>query len=163
MPASARLARFGQSPPYTFDGWSKKARYSTRFSAATSHIGHGSHVTTLQIPIFLSSPFPLIMGRRKRVLEDGDDSDSSNGSDAPNFGDFGDDPDTREERALFEDPYKRKRRKKGHKEDALYGIFAEDSDDEDVGKKRRSDWAKAPAFVRPGLRVFLLKKLRTVK
>ncbi|RDB23676.1 hypothetical protein Hypma_009153 [Hypsizygus marmoreus] len=91
------------------------------------------------------------MARRKRMLDDDDDSDSSNGSEAE-F-EFENDPTAREERALFEDPYQRKRRRKDGKEDALYGIFAEDSDDEDRGAKgpakkaKKSDWTKAPAFV----------------
>ena len=79
-------------------------------------------------------------------MDDGDDSDSSDSHAL----DLDDDPDVRAERALFEDPYQRKRRRKGGKEDALYGVFAEDSDDEGYSKKasvRRSDWAKAPAFV----------------
>ncbi|KAK7056344.1 hypothetical protein VNI00_002898 [Paramarasmius palmivorus] len=95
------------------------------------------------------------MGRRKRVIEDDDDSDSYEGSE--NDDDFGlnEDPDTREERALFENPYKRKRRRKNGKEQALYGIFA-DSDEEEggsgrrggkAGQSKRSDWTKAPAFV----------------
>ncbi|RXW22157.1 hypothetical protein EST38_g3707 [Candolleomyces aberdarensis] len=90
------------------------------------------------------------MGRRKRVLDDGDDSDSSNNSGGPDFDD--NDPDAREERALFEDPYKRKRRRKNGKEDALYGVFGEDSEDEGFSRKpaasrKPRDWAKAPAFV----------------
>lgn len=79
-------------------------------------------------------------------MDDGDDSDSSDSHAL----DLDDDPDVRAERALFEDPYQRKRRRKGGKEDALYGVFAEESDDESYSKKasvRRSDWAKAPAFV----------------
>ena len=92
------------------------------------------------------------MARRKRVLDDGDDSDSVDGSDNPDF-DFDNDPDAREERALFENPYGHKRRRKNGKEDALYGIFAEDSDEDGGGKRgldsksKRSDWTKAPAFV----------------
>jgi tuftelin-interacting protein 11 len=90
------------------------------------------------------------MARRKRVLDDGDDSDSPGSvdgleSDLEN-------PDAREERALFENPYQNKRRKTNGKEDALYGIFAESSEDEGangrnsrVGSKT-SDWTKAPAF-----------------
>ncbi len=89
------------------------------------------------------------MARRKRLLDDGDDSDS-NASEQDY--DFGGDPDTREERDLFENPYRKRRRTTG-KDDATYGIFAEDSEDEGFGKGRkpttskRSDWAKAPAFV----------------
>ncbi|KAF9071594.1 GC-rich sequence DNA-binding factor-like protein-domain-containing protein [Rhodocollybia butyracea] len=90
------------------------------------------------------------MARKKRILEDDSDSDSYAGSDA---GDFvpNESADAREERELFENPYSRKRQKRNGKEDALYGIFAEDSDDENsgrgTGKKKRSDWTKAPAFV----------------
>jgi tuftelin-interacting protein 11 len=91
------------------------------------------------------------MARRKRVLDDGDDSDSPGSEDDRDF-DLENDPDAREERALFENPYQNKRRKKNGKEDALYGIFAESSEDEGtngrtskVGSKR-SDWAKAPTF-----------------
>ncbi|KAH9951153.1 TFP11-domain-containing protein [Amylocystis lapponica] len=93
------------------------------------------------------------MARRKRQLLE-DDSDSSPASD-DDFNDPGhdlNDPDAREERALFEDPYKRKRRRKNGKEDAIYGVFG--SDDEDGGfdgrrgkAEKRSDWTKAPAFV----------------
>ncbi|PPQ73235.1 hypothetical protein CVT26_015038 [Gymnopilus dilepis] len=89
------------------------------------------------------------MARRKRVLDDGDDSDSSNGSEQLDL-DFENDPDAREERALFENPYAHKRRKKNGKEDALYGIFAENSDEEEVRSNRpskRRDWTKAPAFI----------------
>ncbi|KAH9479550.1 G-patch domain-containing protein [Psilocybe cubensis] len=92
------------------------------------------------------------MARRKRVLDDGDDSDSLDGSDNPDF-DFENDPDAREERALFENPYGHKRRRRNGKEDALYGVFADNSEDEDIGRggkasaSKRSDWAKAPAFV----------------
>jgi tuftelin-interacting protein 11 len=92
------------------------------------------------------------MGRRKRVLDDGDDSDSNDTSDVPDF-DFDNDPDAREERALFENPYRNKRRRTNGKEDTLYGIFAENSDEEDgprrgtASRVKRSDWSKAPAFV----------------
>ncbi|TEB36634.1 TFP11-domain-containing protein [Coprinellus micaceus] len=93
------------------------------------------------------------MGRRKRVLDDGDDSDSSNASEGPDLDDFdNNDPDARAERALFKDPYQRKRPKRNGKEDAIYGVFGDDSEDEGYGRKpaerkKRSDWAKAPAFV----------------
>ncbi|KAH8075873.1 TFP11-domain-containing protein [Cristinia sonorae] len=99
------------------------------------------------------------MARRKRnILEDDDDSDSSVSDDNDDLNDptyDHDDPDAREERALFENPYQRKRRRKNGKEDAIYGVFASSDEDEDEGfgkKKRgkghkRSDWTKAPAFV----------------
>ena len=61
------------------------------------------------------------MARKKRLLDDGDDSDSPVGSDA-DF-DLENDPDVREERDLFENPYRKRRR------------------------TNDSDWAKAPAFV----------------
>lgn len=104
------------------------------------------------------------MARRKRVLDDDDDSDSSVGS-YNNDVDFDNDPDAREERALFEDPYQRKRRRKDGKEDALYGVFADDSEDDTRkpaagggGRKaKRSDWTKAPAFV-SGVKVDLDKE-----
>ena len=86
------------------------------------------------------------------MLDDGDDSDSGGNSDDPNL-DFDNDPDAREERALFENPYQNKRRRRNGKEDALYGIFADDTDDDDnrkgpsTSKSKRNDWTKAPAFV----------------
>ncbi|THH11314.1 hypothetical protein EW145_g734 [Phellinidium pouzarii] len=94
------------------------------------------------------------MARRKRVLDDSDDSDSSPDSDEGDFNNFGlnDDPDERAERELLENPYGRKRRRKVNgKDDATYGVFADDSEDEGFGgrKKRpekRSDWTKAPVF-----------------
>ena len=79
------------------------------------------------------------MPRRKRdVLED-DDSDSSvsNGGDLDDIDFTNEDPDAREERALFEDPYKRKRRRKGGKDDAIYGVFA--SSDEDESEEGEED------------------------
>ncbi|KAF8817454.1 Sip1/TFIP11 interacting protein [Phlegmacium glaucopus] len=91
------------------------------------------------------------MGRRKRVLDDGDDSDSPGSADGLDF-DLENDPDAREERALFENPYQNKRRRTNGKEDALYGIFAESSEDEGTGgrtsrvRSKRSDWTKAPTF-----------------
>ena len=74
------------------------------------------------------------MARRKRqFLDDGDESDSSKGSedDLNDYGVEDNDPDVRAERALFEDPYGRKKRRRTNgKDDATYGIFAEDSEDE---------------------------------
>ncbi|KDQ61383.1 hypothetical protein JAAARDRAFT_190163 [Jaapia argillacea MUCL 33604] len=97
------------------------------------------------------------MARRKRaLLEDDDDSDSYDGSDLDDTRELQEtDPDLRDERALFENPYKRKRqRKQDGREDAIYGVFGEDSEDEGFGApkgkpapKKKSDWAKAPAFV----------------
>ena len=92
------------------------------------------------------------MGRRKRqFLDDGDsDSGASEGSEADlQLND--NDPDARDERALFEDPYRHKRRRRDEKEDAIYGVFG-DSDDEGYTQKggarqKKTDWTKAPAFV----------------
>ena len=86
------------------------------------------------------------MTRRKRVLDDGDDSDSSGSVDGRDF-DLENDPDAREERALFENPYQNKRRKRNGKEDALYGIFAGSSEDEGTdGRTSRVKWTNAPTF-----------------
>ena len=46
-----------------------------------------------------------------------------------------------------EDTYSNKRRRAYGKDRAVYGIFGEDSEDEDVGRGKRSDWTKAPVFV----------------
>ena len=103
-----------------------------------------------------SSPIPHLhrsMARRKRQILEDDDDDSSPVSDADDYNAVNFDPDAREERELFEDPYKRKRRRKNGKEDAIYGVFADDDEDEGFGGRRgakaekRRDWAKAPAFV----------------
>ncbi|RPD53373.1 TFP11-domain-containing protein [Lentinus tigrinus ALCF2SS1-7] len=89
------------------------------------------------------------MARRKRQFLEDDDSDSSPVSDVdePTFDD--NDPDARAERELFENPYKRKRRRKNAKEDAIYGVFASDDDEEDekVMRRKTRTRAKAPAFV----------------
>ncbi|KAJ3989288.1 GC-rich sequence DNA-binding factor-like protein-domain-containing protein [Lentinula detonsa] len=94
------------------------------------------------------------MARRKRIIDDDSGSDSYNGSEVEDFP-MNESADAREERELFENPYQRKRRKRNGKEDSLYGVFAEDLD-EDAGvggrnlnsrKNKRSDWTKAPAFV----------------
>ena len=87
------------------------------------------------------------------MLDDGDDSDSGGNSDDPNL-DFDNDPDAREERALFENPYQNKRRRRNGKEDALYGngIFVDVSGNEDnrkallTLKSKRNDWTKTTAF-----------------
>lgn len=99
------------------------------------------------------------MGRRKRHLSDDDDSDSVSSSD---IGDVDEDPDTREERALFEDPYQRKRRRRNGKNEALYGVFAEDMEDVEEEKRwrKRSDWAKAPAFVSSDKKVDLAEEIQ---
>ncbi|KAG9312994.1 Tuftelin interacting protein N terminal-domain-containing protein [Chiua virens] len=93
------------------------------------------------------------MGRRKRqFLDDGDsDSGASEGSEV-DIHPTDNDPDVRDERALFEDPYRHKRRRRDEKEDAIYGVFGDDSDDEGYSRKgvttqKKTDWTKAPAFV----------------
>ena len=76
------------------------------------------------------------MGRRKRDLDGGDDSDSSVGSDLDDINDYNpnEDPDERAERELFENPYGRKRRRRVNgKDDATYGVFTDDSEDEGFG------------------------------
>lgn len=93
------------------------------------------------------------MGRRKRqFLDDGDsDSGGSEGSEA-DFQLNDNDLDAKDERALFEDPYRYKRRRRNEREDAIYGVFGDDSDDEGYDRKggarqKKTDWTKAPAFV----------------
>ncbi|KAF7983380.1 hypothetical protein HWV62_22381 [Athelia sp. TMB] len=94
------------------------------------------------------------MARRKRQMMDDDDSSDASGSDGGGFDDPTD-PTEREERAMFDDPYGRKRRKTNGKEDALYGVFADDSDDDERAKKApgksraqtAKSRAKAPVFV----------------
>ncbi|KAI0704460.1 TFP11-domain-containing protein [Cerioporus squamosus] len=89
------------------------------------------------------------MARRKRQFLEDDDSDSSPASDVdePTFDD--NDPDARAERELFQNPYKRKRRRKNAKEDAIYGVFGSDDDEEDekVARRKARTRTKAPAFV----------------
>ena len=92
-----------------------------------------------------------IMARRKRVLDDGETDSSAGRSDDDNI-DVDNDPDLRDERELFQDPYRRKRRRKNCKDDAIYGVFGDDSDHEDSSKRgstsrARTYWTKAPAFV----------------
>jgi tuftelin-interacting protein 11 len=95
------------------------------------------------------------MARRKRQFLDDGDSDSSQGSEEEASFNTND-PDARAERELFENPYGHKRRRKGGREDAIYGVFGEDSDEEaegfggrkaQRGERKKSDWTKAPAFV----------------
>ncbi|KAG6821212.1 hypothetical protein H0H93_004033 [Arthromyces matolae] len=102
------------------------------------------------------------MPRRKRFIEDDDDSDSNSGSEA-DF-DVDTDPTVREERELFENPYRNKRRRKNAKEDALYGIFGDESEDEGpksrgLGKRTKNDWTNAPAFVSGDKKVDLDKEM----
>ncbi|KAI0738635.1 TFP11-domain-containing protein [Daedaleopsis nitida] len=95
------------------------------------------------------------MGRRKRQFLEDPDSDSSPASDfdEPHFDD--NDPDARAERELFENPYRAKRRRKNAKEDAIYGVFASDDDEEDerVAGRKAKTRAKAPAFVTSSVKV----------
>ena len=74
------------------------------------------------------------MARRKRQFMEDDDSSGGDDSD----GDFD-----------GEDTYSNKRKRAYGKDDTVYGIFAEDSEDDDAGrgKGKRSDWTKAPVFV----------------
>lgn len=109
-------------------------------------------------------------------------------NDLNDYGLADEDPDVRAERALFEDPYGRnKRRRRNGKDDATYGVFGEDSDnDEGFGGRRkrpekRSDWTKyvqidwqpqceylqllsrAPAFVTSDKKVDIKEDLNTTK
>ncbi|GJJ10963.1 hypothetical protein Clacol_005192 [Clathrus columnatus] len=89
------------------------------------------------------------MARRKRAFLD-DESDSSNASDDEGFdGEFNEDPDAREARELFENPYKRQKRKRT-KEDEIYGVF-NDEDDEEASRggkpAKRFHFTQAPSFV----------------
>ena len=58
------------------------------------------------------------------------------------------DADERAERDLLENPYGRKRRRRGNgKDDATYGVFGDDSENEGFGGRKkppqkRSDWTK---------------------
>jgi tuftelin-interacting protein 11 len=96
------------------------------------------------------------MARKRAFLDDGDSDSASDSDDHADFHPT-ENPDARDERELFENPYGRKRQRKNGKDDAIYGVFGEDSEDEGFGGKRkgrkdaaapkRSDWAKAPSFV----------------
>ena len=90
--------------------------------------------------------------RKRGWLDDASDSSDEDRGHDVDFHENDDDPDARAERELFDDPYGGKRRRRGGgKEDALYGVFAEDDDEdgEGFGKKggsskggRRVDWTK---------------------
>ncbi|TPX46248.1 hypothetical protein SeMB42_g02861 [Synchytrium endobioticum] len=75
-----------------------------------------------------------MMGRRKRIYdedEDSSDEQPDNGDD-----DLPEDDDLRDEAMLFRG---RRRRDKGRgKEDAIYGVFAQDSDDDDPKSNRNT-------------------------
>ncbi|KAL1941290.1 hypothetical protein VTO73DRAFT_7502 [Trametes versicolor] len=93
------------------------------------------------------------MARRKRpFLEDDDSSSASDDDDNHDFDD-NNDPDALAERELFENPYKRKRRRKNGKEDAIYGVFGSDEEDATPEKPRGKARTKAPAFVSGGSKV----------
>jgi hypothetical protein len=98
------------------------------------HQGQPKHSA---LPIATSSA----MARRKRFLDDdsSDDSDADDDVSDPN-----EDPDTRAERLMHQDPYQRgKRRRKGRgKDSATYGVFGDDSDEEDPRAGRRADISK---------------------
>lgn len=122
---------------------------------ASTQVAHFVSDSDFQRLVQRVHPFCLfgsVMARRKRQFME-DDDDSSSGGSENDDGDFTtNDPDLREERALFNDPYQRKRRRKNGKEDAIYGVFGEDSDDEPrpgrfATKGKTSDLSKAPAFV----------------
>ena len=79
------------------------------------------------------------MARRKRYLDDGDDSDSDGNSDSYLAAD---NPDAREERELFENPYRKRRKTNGNEDDSEDEGFSNRGN-----RSKRSDWTKAPAFV----------------
>lgn len=82
------------------------------------------------------------MARRKKQYMSDDDIDSSDASsqaDEATAPDWDEDPDERAERLRFTDPYgKRSKRKRNGKEDALYGVFAEDDEEHAAGSSRGS-------------------------
>jgi tuftelin-interacting protein 11 len=72
------------------------------------------------------------MGRKKRSFL----SDDSSSNDSDNDGDYEEQElnnDDADERALFEDPYQQRKRRrlngKSGRDDALYGVFGEDEDE----------------------------------
>jgi len=81
------------------------------------------------------------MTRKTKFIDDGD-SDSSEGSEVS----------VQDDGAERGGSYKRRR--KGGKESAIYGVFGSDSEDEGYSglgsKRKRNDWTKAPAFVAKG-------------
>lgn len=80
------------------------------------------------------------MARRKRFLED--DSSDNSGSDYE-ASDPNEDPDERAERRLHEDPYQRNKRRRGRgKDSATYGVFGDDSEEEDPKAGKRADVTK---------------------
>jgi tuftelin-interacting protein 11 len=88
------------------------------------------------------------MGRRKRATIE-DDMDSSDDSAQEGYDDQEElDADERAERELFENPYQqRKRRRLNGKDDATYGIFAEEEDGEPryarAGPKKRAKYIRS--------------------
>ena len=79
---------------------------------------------------------------------DDDDSSDSVGSDDEEYS-LNENADERAERELLENPYGRKRRRRANgKDDATYGVFGDDSEDEGFGgrkrqaERKRSDWTK---------------------
>lgn len=88
------------------------------------------------------------MARKRQWLDD-DDSSSGGSSDSDGGGNYhNDDPDARDERDLFTDPYgsKRKKQRRGGKEDAYLGVFAEDDEDEE--KDRIARGGRKPRYTK---------------
>lgn len=86
------------------------------------------------------------MGRKRQWEDDEDSSDGSSDSNEDLGFAVADDPDSREERALFADPYKRKKQRRGGKEDAMLGVFGDDDDDE--GPSSRGPTGKKPKYTK---------------
>ena len=88
------------------------------------------------------------MGRRQRATIE-DDMDSSDDSAQEDYdGEEELNGDERAERELFENPYQqRKRRRLNGRDDATYGVFAEEEDDAPryarAGPKRRAKYANS--------------------
>lgn len=69
--------------------------------------------------------------------DDLDSSGASSQDEEATAPDWDEDPDERAERLRFTDPYgKRSKRKRNGKDDALYGVFAEEEDDSIAGPAR---------------------------